>query len=134
MNKLLALLLVALLVCQATAFSFRLSDSGEDSGEDKGEDQGEFSGSWYEQVNTDQGEAVDQGEYHGNYFFYDNGEINITAFYQKSSYNREDHGEYIYDSDKLYDNGELLHVGQAGHLSKEQVSNLVLKRLRNKSN
>ncbi|KAL4478375.1 hypothetical protein ABPG74_006610 [Tetrahymena malaccensis] len=134
MNKLLALLLISLLVCQATAFSFRLSDSGEDSGEDKGEDSGEFYGSWYEQVNTDQGEVVDQGEYHGDYFFYDNGEINITAFYQKSHYNREDHGEYVYESDKLYDNGEFYHVGLDGHLSKEEVSKLVLKRLRSKKN
>ncbi|KAL4478371.1 hypothetical protein ABPG74_006606 [Tetrahymena malaccensis] len=134
MNKLLALLLVSLLVCQATAFSFRLSDNGEDNGEDKGEDNGEFYGNWYEQVLTDQGEIVDQGEYYGNYFFYDNGEINITGFYQKNHSNRVDQGENIYESDKLYDNGEFYHVGLDGHLSKEEVSKLVLKRLRSKNN
>ncbi|KAL4478374.1 hypothetical protein ABPG74_006609 [Tetrahymena malaccensis] len=128
MNKLLALLLVSLLVCQATAFSFRLSDSGEDSGEDNGE----FHGSWYEEVNTDQGEVVDEGEYYGSYFFYDNGEININGFYQKSYYNRENRGEYTYESDKLYDKGEFYHVGLDGHLSQEEVSNLVLKRVRSK--
>ncbi|EAS06822.2 transmembrane protein, putative (macronuclear) [Tetrahymena thermophila SB210] len=130
MNKLLALLLVSLLVCQATAFSFRLSDSGED----KGEDNGEFSGAWYEESSTDKGEVVDQGEFHGNYFFYDNGEINIAAFYQKQQYNRQDLGENIYESDKLYDQGELLHVGLDGQLTKEDVANLVLKRLRSKKN
>ncbi|KAL4475838.1 hypothetical protein ABPG72_011399 [Tetrahymena utriculariae] len=130
MNKLLALLLISLLVCQAAAFSLRLSDSGEDQGEDSGE----FFGNWYEQVSTDEGEFVDQGEYNGNYYYYDNGEINITAFYSKRHYNRADHGEFSQDYDNLFDNGEFLHVGSDGHLSKQEVSNLVLKRLRNKSN
>ncbi|EAS06823.1 hypothetical protein TTHERM_00903900 (macronuclear) [Tetrahymena thermophila SB210] len=138
-NKLLDLLLVSLLVCQATDFSLKLYDidsgeDGEDEAEDIDYDIHEFNGVWSEESSTDQGEIVEDGDFKGKYYFFDNGEIHIAANYVQWQENLQDIGESIYETHRHYKVGKLKHVGLEGQLTKEEVTDFVLKRIRSKKN